>query len=206
MQTIDVLSLPGFKDYIDPNSFDKQNLINSIKEKSKSKIKDNTNNWDKERYSSIEQGAVDFTTLESIYHTVIQNMISTFNLNKKKVDYKFNISNYTLANNEHAIRLHEHTTHGDFTMLHYLSYDKEIHSPTMFLNTHIFGQYMESIRNNMYNIFTNNFKNSWLHREFYIDMKEDEILIMPSTIPHYVPPRPQVDKDRIVVATNIVLG
>ena len=65
---------------------------------------------------------------------------------------------------------------------------------------------MESIRPDMYNVFKNNYNNSWLHREFYIDIEEDEVLIMPSTIPHYVAPKTETNKDRIIVATNIQLG
>ena len=204
MQKINVLSLPGFKSRIDPNSFDKQSLLKDIKEDSK--LQNNIKDWDAENYSTIKIGDIDFTCLEEEYHKIIKDMISTFEVKNKNIKYNFNISNYTLAHNQHSIRLHEHTAHGDFTMLHYLSFDKKLHSPTMFLNTHNFGQYMESIRPDMYNVFKNNYNNSWLHREFYIDIEEDEVLIMPSTIPHYVAPKTETNKDRIIVATNIQLG
>ena len=210
MKKIDLLSLPFFKDYIDPNSYNKDEIVSTVISNYKNNKPTNIGYWDEEKYSTLYQGElqneVNLKQLEPIYRSLIEQMISKFKVHGEKVNYTFDIANCTCSQKEEAMRLHEHTMHGDFALVHYISYDEKHHTPTQFLNTHTFGQYVESIRPNLYNLLSSdNLDNIWMQREFFIDMKEDEILIVPSVVPHWVPPQPKSDKHRIIIATNITL-
>ena len=214
MSNFSVLGIPIYKGTIDSDSFDKQKIIKDIKHNYK--IDPYRNNWDGHyknnstlHHSNVDDEnikfkTIDYSSLKQIYHNVIKNFLSNLDFKKDiTFNYNYSIVNYTCAKEMQYMRTHDHINDCDFILLHYLQFDKETHKPTIYKNTHIFGNYIDDMKPKFKKMLNNTIENSWFDKEFFIDVKENDFVILPSCIPHYVPSSIKTDKHRIVIATNI---
>ena len=211
-----ILGLPYFIDSINPNSYDKNKIIEDINYNYS--IDQYRNKWDKENYhasalhhsnkdeKNTQFKKIDYSSLVPIYDELIKNFVNKFDFVKdKKVFYDFSIVNYTCTNELQYMRMHDHIGNSDFFLVHYVSFDKEKHFPTIYHNTHTFGDYFKHIRTDLCEMVEDNLQSAWMRPQVFLNVEEDTIVCMPCSLPHFFSNVHKSHKNRITIITNFSL-
>ena len=111
---------------------------------------------------------------------------------------------YTAYDKNQIAQIHDHMP-DDFSVLHILKYDKELHSPVVFVHPDIKlmrsnyskGKASEYLKESV----LKDTDNSYFHNWHYPTIEEGDILIWPSTLDHFVP-KNMSDELRITIAFN----
>ncbi len=210
-----MLQLPYLKTNISESLYDKQSIINTIE--NNYNLSNSRNAWDKNYFnpSYLHQSTLDeentifekinYQSIIPVYKDVIEVFLKQLSLNKD-VNYFWEICNYTVCSESQFMNYHDHIADCDFFMVHYIQFDKKYHKPTLYKNTHCFANYLSYLRPKMYDSFKDNLENSWLRSEFFIEVDENDVVIVPSAIPHMIPPNKKGTKNRITLVTNIKIS
>lgn len=219
MSNTTFLGIPYLKTRISPDLYDKKEIINTIEHNYN--ISNYRNKFDKHEMNrsnfhhffkdedNKSFKIVNYDSLKDLYDKVVQDFIRKLSFKNDKyhrVKYRWDIVNYTVCNEGQYMRYHDHIVHADFFMIHYLQFDKEVHKPTLYNNTHIFSDYIRDFRTDLYNCLENNLDNAWLKREVYIDVEEDDLVLAPAAIPHMIPVNDKSNKNRITIVSNIKIN
>jgi hypothetical protein len=206
-----LFGLPVYIKNISNHSYDRKKIIKDI-EFNYSKDK-NRNNWDTLKsdlhhsYNDWENHdfkKINFNQLIPIYETIFQEFFNSLPL-KKEIKFKFDIVNYTCMTSNQFMKSHYHPE-TDFTAVHYIKFNKEIHKPTMFENSHVFSDYVPFLRPNLINILNvNDTLNSWVSKDFWMNIEEEDICITPGLCFHNVPIQPKISESRITIVSNITV-
>jgi|DEB0MinimDraft_4_1074332.scaffolds.fasta_scaffold54164_3 hypothetical protein len=212
-QTDILFGIPIYKVRVDPNLYDKKNIISTIEKNYSIGPRDNFDKNTKmhmllfdEKNSLYEK--INYEKLQNVYNNIFKNFVNNLKLNHKgnlKCDYQ--IVNYTASNKEGNMQSHHHLPDDNFASVHYLQLDKK-QNTTSFDNTHVYGNYLKYIFKDIYNVVDNKDSiNSYLFENFKIDAQEDDMIIFPSVAKHYVEKQNFVsNKLRITIASNIKLS
>lgn len=92
----------------------------------------------------------------------------------------------------------------DFSAIHFLKYDENVHLPTVFRNPTSKSQIFSSVKNKQRLTSINNIKNTVYSEVFYPNIREGDLIIFPSWLEHTVPPNKSKEL-RVTVAFNIEL-
>jgi hypothetical protein len=209
-----LFGLPYYITSIDKNTYDKNNIISSIKKNYD--LSSYRNSWDKNNpdkcniHQSLEDETnenflkVNYNSLQEIYNTKIKQFFNTISPDKS-LDFSFKIVNYTCMKENQFMRSHFHHD-CDFAAIHYLNFKKEIHTPTTFINGQDYIKYMKYIRPKLENTLDNtSLLNSWCFGFFNFNTTEDDFHIFPSFLEHSVGVQKFSDEPRITLALNIYL-
>jgi hypothetical protein len=118
-------------------------------------------------------------------------------------DYKFDldIANYTVTTGIQSMMGHHHYP-ALFTGIHYIKYEPKHHKPTTFNNP----SHLESVLKpytDQASFFPNTFLSNWMYSQIELpDVKEDDIIITPGYLSHYLPPS-HSDEPRITIVFNV---
>lgn len=199
--------LPYYKTKIQPRSYDKEQIIKTIEDNySQSSYR---NEWDKNdlnksnfHHSNSDESnstfaKVDYSSLISIYRDIIESFID--------IPYQHDIVNYTVCNEGQYMKYHDHIFHCDFFMIHYVQFDRRVHQPTLYKNTHVFSDYFEDLRYDTFSNSNSSIDNAWMRKEYAIDVDEDDVVIAPSAVPHMIPVNQKSAINRITIVSNITL-
>ena len=211
-----LFSCPIYQIRIDPNSYDKEKIINDIKYNKSLK---NTRNdphqniggtsdthhsyrdFDNENFRSIN-----YEKLQSVYLKMIKEFFEKEIQMKKTVKtfkYKIEFLNYSAITEGQWLPVHNHMENDDFATVHYLNF-KNDHALTCFYNPATFAQYIKYIRPKMYNISDNMVsENSYLYELFTFPVKEDDMIIFPAALNHEIAPQGPTKEPRITISSNI---
>lgn len=138
--------------------------------------------------------------LKNIYKEIIINYLKKLNL-KKSVKFTFDIVNYTCSKHNSFMTPHIHTN-CHFSLIHYINFDEKEHLPTIFKSPYFFGNILPSDEK-FCNIFSNKvIENSWMQKEWILNIVEEDVVIVPSMLEHYVR-NLDSKKLRITIAANI---
>lgn len=155
-----LFSLPVFTYSIDEKLYDRKNIINVIENNYK---KDKSRNvWEKNDdllKSNLHHNFNDqenkyfkepnFQTILPVYTNIISNFfIKDLSLKLKTVNFNFNIANYTCMTGNQYMKSHYHPN-CDFTAVHYIKYNQDVHKPTLYENTHSFSRFTKDLRPNL---------------------------------------------------------
>jgi hypothetical protein len=209
-----LFGLPVLITSVTPSFYDKEKIIDTITSNyKKEKIRDswglNSGSFFKTDIhhshgdeSSEKFKKINYDKLIPCYHKPIENYVSL--LTDKSFNYKFEIVNYSAVTHNSFMKPHAHPN-CDFSMVHYVSFDKEQHLPTIFLNPYFFSGYINN-EDKLKKIFYNNVSitSSWLFEEWTHDIEEDDVIIFPSVLKHYVR-NIDSEKLRVTIATNITI-
>ena len=206
MTTHSIFQTQIYKVKIDPSSYDKQSIIDTCIKNYEEKPYHNL--WDDvsdlHHYHCDFSNAPDMRSLGKSYGKTINDYMASI---KGKFNYRWKIIN--LAVNSKYMKLHDHYYRrkgwqGMFGSTHYISYDKESHTPTKFENPLVFAQYRHNT-NDINNLLDqNDYNNSAYWPDSGLDVEEDDMIIFPSYLKHVVENgyKPG-SKPRIVCVTNI---
>ena len=209
-----LFSCPIYKIRIDPNSYDKEKIINDIKYNKSLK---NTRNEPHQyigapRASDIHHSYKDFgnpnfkiinyekliTEYQEIFTKFFNKEISPI----KGYDFKFTIVNYSAITQGQWLPKHNHID-SDFATIHYLNF-KNGHSVTNFNNPANFLPFLSHIRPGMVNMIKNrSSSNSYFYDFFEFLIEEDDMFIFPGALTHEVPVQGPTKEPRITISTNI---
>ena len=208
-----LFSCPIYKIRIDPNSYDKEKIINDIKyNKSLKNTRNDTHQIVGSSASDIHHSHKDFDNedfrsinynkLVALYNKIFGEFFNNELVTTQLFEFEFEIANYLAATEGQWLPLHNHSNH-DFATVHYLNF-KNNHNLTMFKNPAIFAPYIKNIRPKMYDILDDLVSdNSYLYEYFTLPVKEDDMIIFPAALDHEIPVQGPTKEPRITISSNI---
>lgn len=213
IKTIPLFALPIYCLKVDPNSYDKQSIIDIVNhnyeiDNHRNKHEkfgnlhhsyDDEKNIDYKEMKYLENG------LNKVYDNIFEEFANKCLKMNKAFSYEYSFQNYTASKKSQYMVPHQHLPTCDFASVHYIQFEKGIHNPTNFHNMNEFVPYLNFVRPDMYNsAHSKHIDNSYLFDYYELDIEEDDMIIFPSCLRHEIlPQKEQSDKIRITVATNI---
>ena len=196
---------------LNKNLYNKKNIIKSIESNFKTNKK--RNKWDghttniHHAYGDWQNPVykkVDFKTLFPLYDAVIKNYLGKL-FTTPVYEYRFDVVNYTCMHKSGEMGEHVHSS--DFTMVHYIQFDKLHHKSTCFCNPYPHANYLYQLSTNLIPLFNDkNPVNCWAFKEWYLDIKEDDLIINPGVMKHKVNLQDSKKKSRITIVVNLFVN
>jgi len=208
-----LFSCPIYKSRIDPDSYDKEKILNDIEYNKSLKNKRNDAHQAIGHHSNIHHSYNDFNNEDFRiinYEKLIATNLKTFNeffnnelFTTREFGFTFNIVNYSAITEGQYLPAHNHVPTADFACIHYLNY-KDDHSPTCFRSPVSWAQYMHFIlkefRDTLDILHPDN---SLFLTNFLFPVQEDDIIIFPAMLDHQVMEQGTTDETRVTISTNI---
>jgi hypothetical protein len=207
-----VYGLPAYITKINPKLYEKDKILSQIEKNYKiSKVR---NEWSTDSFikTDIHQSledennprfkTINYYSLPQQYEKIIADFFHKLAL-RKSFKSPYVIANYTCVRHNSVMSPHIHTD-CTFSLIHYLSFDKKQHLPTIFKSPYYFNQLLPQ-QQNLRNIFDNQEENSWIYKEWVIDTEEDDVVIVPAVLEHCVR-NLDSEKSRITIAVNISIN
>ena len=208
---INLFSSNLFRINIDPNSFNKNDIIDSVvrnyelqQERNEwdtnSKMHHYYNDWDNELFESI-----DLSTIIEQYKQIYENILN--DLFNKPVTFKVEMENITVhKGNKSFMVAHNHIHDNIFlSSVHYIKCDENSSALTL-MNPITYSEYPNLHTQKVTNKCINgsNVINSSHFKEWDYSIKEDEMLVFPSYLSHMVKSSKNENSDfRIAIVTNL---
>jgi len=202
-----------YKVRIDPNSYDKSALVEKMQ--ANYKIAPYRNKWDESSvlhhtYNDGDNNSfhvIDGADLIPVYGQIFVELVNQLQLGKP-LNFTFKLAN--VAMNTEYMKVHDHGSVDPnyqciFSCVHYVKYNKKEHPNTTFVNplkldkeNMLFDKYCVSLNKSRLNSST--YFDTW-----EIDVEEDDMLIFPAYLEHYVKAKDDADftYPRIIVSLNM---
>tara|TARA_R100000306_G_C4316770_1_gene113049 strand:+ start:74 stop:724 length:651 start_codon:yes stop_codon:yes gene_type:complete len=205
-----LFGFPVMSTKLDKKSYNKKSIISAIEKNFKlNKVR---NKWDKTSvlHHVYNDGAnpqfnkIPYDTLIPVYQ---QALIAMFNRLELLSSFRFNfkIINYTCLSSSNFMNSHLHEG-ADFSGVHYIQFDKNHHTPTMFENTSPHIDYLLQLRPKLMKLLSNKHpSNSWAFKDWSLDTEEDDFCFSPAYLKHRINPQTSKKKNRITIVLNITL-
>lgn len=204
-----------YKYKINPKLYKKKEIVNTIN--SNFALQKYRNFFDSENivtsdlhhsYKDEENDTLkspDYSSLIPLYTKTFKKFYSNFNFKiNSKINYRFQIVNYTCTNKNQFMRKHHHLPAADFSCVHYLQYDEE-HSPTLFHNPgDVVAKAYKAVRGNFVKKLNLDNNNNLGYAEYAAPKyKEDDMIIFPGYLDHEIPPsKTEYKRNRITLVIN----
>ena len=187
-----LFGFPYFRTNINPNSYDKKNIVSTIEKNYK--LDSNRNNYDDvsefhNSYNDWENTNFvkpNFEKLIPLYTQQIQNFFDNLITSSNEVTFIYEIVNYTCMGVNQFMNQHLHPS--DFVAVHYISFPKGS-QPTTHYNLSDYARYINPFLSlkNLRNLYRNDDINqSWLFDAWNPETYEDDFIITPGIISHSV--------------------
>lgn len=202
-----------YKVRIDPTKYDKETLVSKMQ--ANYAIAPQRNNWDSSSvlhhtYNDGENSnfhVIDGADLVPVYGQVFVELVNQLKL-IKPLNFRFKLAN--VAMNTKYMKIHDHGSIDPnyqciFSCVHYIKYSKQNHPNTTFANpikldseNILFDKYCASLDKNQTDSST--YFDTW-----EVDVDEDDLLIFPSYLEHFVKAKEDVDFSypRIITSINM---
>jgi len=203
-----LFGLPVFQTKISKSLYDKKKIISTIEENFNTQ--NYRNHWDTQSvmhhsyndWSNPKYKRVDFSSLVPLYKKVIQKGIDQISFNRP-IQYTFEIVNYTCLSKTNYMTAHDHPG-CDFSAVHYIQFDKENHTPTLFESTLAHANYMTALRPELLKTLTSDHNlNSWAFKDWKLECEEDDFCFFPGVTRHSIESQKSKKKNRITIVVNI---
>ena len=209
-----LFSCPIYKIKIDPNSYDKEKIINDILYNKSLKntrndahqligidcsdIHHSYRDFDNEDFRSIN-----YEKLIVVYTEIFEEFFNKEIYTIKKFKYNFEIVNYLAMTEGQWLTSHNHMENDDFACIHYLNFKKD-HIRTDFYNPATFAPYIRYIRPELNDILDNTGSdNSYFWEWFKFSVEEDDMILFPAALDHEVLVQGPTKEPRITISTNM---
>lgn len=181
-----LFTFPYYHTSINPAFYNKDQLvtemINNYNEKP------SRNGWNDDcdlhhSYNDSSQKDIDYSQLNTLYRLVTKQFFKSIDL---PLDFNLRIENYTVTSRSQTMMTHSHIP-SIFSAVHYLKFDPQYHKSTIFQNPSKYEDLLEYFYKDVVDHFPNTFLSNWIQSNLSIpDVKEDDIIIFPSILNHYV--------------------
>lgn len=210
---VDLFPTSIYKTKINPSSYDKETVITKA-------IENYNLNPDKREYGAPEeeyhtthlddnQNVLDLNSLRPVYGEIVDEFMDGIN-KTRPFEYIWNVVNLSMGKNR-SYRIHDHLAwpnkqnlNTQFVMVHYVSYDKSVHHPTLFHNPLKIAEYEKFLTINKV-LMPHDVLNSTYFETWKLDTEEDDVVIFPAYLKHSVPQLTKNDKFRIITSTQIMI-
>ena len=207
-EKVNLYSCPIYKSRIDPNSYDKEKIINDILyNKSLKNTRNNTFKNDDTHHSyhdfdNEEFRPINYEKLIVVYKKIFDIFFNEELATIKQFNFEFEIVNYSAITEGQYLSSHNHIE-SDFAVVHYLNF-KDDHDPTMFTNPASFAPFLKYLRPELFDILDHRVgENQYMADGISWKMEEDDMIIFPSAINHEIMPQKETKEPRITISTNI---
>jgi len=214
MEKYNLFASTVYKTKIDPTSYDKEQIIktmldnyaiNPVRNKwnDSSNLHHTYNDWENAEFQNI-----DHSSLVPVYHNVIDEFMKNVKFSQK-INYKWSITNFAINTKDMAPHDHLYfdplqNCHNMFSCTHYISFDKNSHNTTEFINSMPVAYYPILTKPFQDVLDSTLVENSAYYERWTIDTEEDDFVIFPSYLKHAVYPTKQIyDYPRVVSVINI---
>ena len=205
-----LFGLPVLLYQLDPITFNREEIIQTIQNNFKKQ--NHRQEWQKNFFDTNIHHSLkdeknqnfetpDYSKLKLAYETPIKTYINNMNF-KKNCFVTYEIVNYTASKNESFMEPHLHTG-CDLSLIHYLKFNKNQHSPTVFMNPYSHNDYWEDKSKFVSNLEGNRI-NAWAWDQWRYGVNEGDLLIFPAFLKHFVK-NYNSDELRITISANIQL-
>ena len=202
-----MFGVPYYCSTIDPTAYNKSEILADITENyNKNSFR---NRWDTQSNlhhsyndkDNINFKAIDYQQLLPLYTQQITNFLNEYS--ESKISFRYDIENYTCMTKGQFMREHDHPS-SDFTAVHYIKYNPDVHKPTTYVNPAHWALYNDRIVSPKMNKISNSnfFKHSWYWSTVNLNVVEDNFVITPSPLKHRVELQ-NSDELRVVIVLNI---
>jgi hypothetical protein len=199
---------------IDPNSYDKQGIIDTLTENynkapyrnkfdKTSDLHHTYKDWDNKDFKKVDP-----TSIVPCYQKVLEDFLKDHHFNKD-IKWRYDIENFTAMKGEQHMQKHAHVGMNNkcdsmFSCIHYIQYVPG-QARTIFVNplmTPTFGF--------MYKNYTRKLDITWPENSTYMDTfaietQEDDFIIFPAYLEHYVRPGENTEDLRATSVINIYI-
>ena len=214
-----LFSCPIFKIRIDPNSYDKEKILKDIlwnkslkttrNEPHQSLSKPNRTPHDFHHshrdFNNENFRSINYKKLISIYSEILDDFFNKELNTIKKFQFKFEIVNYTAMTEGQYLPAHFHAP-CDFSTIHYLNF-KDGHELTCFENPADYAPYTRHLQPELVDILNNKDPdNSYMFTNYNISVEEDDFIIFPAIVSHFIDKQELTKEPRITISTNIKIA
>ena len=212
-----LFSFPIYKIRIDPNSYDKEKIINDIiYNKSLKNTRNDIHQTIGSSISDIHHSYMDFDNEEFIpinYDKLKDVYLETYDEFFNKIlymvstavrttyRYSFKIVNYSAMTEGQHLSQHNHTG-CDFSTIHYLNF-KNDHVLTCFSNPSSYSLFLRKLQPDLSNILQANKDHSYFQDSHHFPVEEDDMVIFPASLIHEVWPQGPTKEPRVTISSNI---
>jgi hypothetical protein len=205
-----LFGIPYYHGEISTNDYDKQYFVETITENYTRNPE--RNRWDHglHHHSNIHQSfrdvgnesfiKLDYSKIMPVYGEHIKKFMTQLGI-VDKVSASFVIANYTCMKSGQFLREHRHGD-ADFSGVHYIKFNSQDHSPTYYNNLGMHPFFLSVVNDVLVSSLEGTGNDSWAKDYMTVPTKEDDIIIFPGFLQHYVPPF-ESDELRMVVAFNV---
>ena len=209
-----LFSCPIYKIKIDPNLYDKEQIINDIKynkslKNTRNESRDNFGNCDiHHSYGDIDNvnfRPINYEKLIDVYIEIFEKFFDKEIYSVKEFKFKFEIVNYSAVTEGQYLPSHNHLEKAgcDFSTVHYLNFKKD-HNLTSFFNPAIFAPFAKYIQPELKDMMdTQAPDNSYFWEYFDFPVEEDNMLIFPAALNHEIKAQRPTKEPRITISSNI---
>jgi hypothetical protein len=202
-----------YKVHIDPSNYNKEELVTKMLENYK--IAPYRNRWDTSSvlHHTYNDGdnpkfhTVEGTDLIPVYGNIFVELINDLKL-VKPLNFKFELAN--IAINTKYMEAHDHGSIDPnyqciFSCVHYVKYNKDEHPNTTLVNPLKLSDENISFDRYCTSLNKKQADNSTYFDTWEIDVEEDDMIIFPSYLEHYVKSKFDADylHPRIIVSLNV---
>lgn len=203
---------PIYSFSIDPTTYDKEKIMNTILKDYNQK--GNESSWDPDSSIHItydlhkhdnELSRTILETMTPVYTKVILEFFSKNLSMKKNFAWKLLIENCTVATNSSYMKTHRHIPDAIFSCVHYLSFDPKQHSGIRFSNPNDWNAYAQYLFPEYYDSVNNQSEDhSYLYSYWNYTPIENEMILFSGLLPHEIPKQSNVSTPRISLVMNII--
>jgi len=210
MNFFKICGLPILQAKIDPNSYDKQKLINTFEKnykKQKIRQKLSFSSFETNIHHSLndEENKMfekpDYSKLIPNYQKPLMEYAKKVNL-LPKTKMQLYVVNYTCNKHKSFMEPHIHME-CEFSMIHYVKFDEKQHAPTTFLNPYESWEWWSKSLQDKIDL--KKITQAWVYTDFVFPTQEDDVIIFPSMFRHFVNNK-ESDSPRITISSNVTLN
>jgi hypothetical protein len=213
-EKISIFPTMVYRTKVDPDSYDKKELIKTITENHKKKpIR---NNWG-DRNANLHHYYDDWNNpifkslntekINAQYKLCVDSFMQSFTF-KQDITYKWDIANFTACKNSQFMVEHDHLSPKAFySAVHYLKL-KKYQNPTRYINPLLYSLYDKTILNYINILPGDLLEYSSFYKDWAFSVEEDDLVFFPSYLRHKFLGNSEPDslKDlRITGAINIYI-
>ena len=195
-----------YKFHIDPNLYNKQSIIDIVEknyQKNSYRNKFDSNSDIHHSYADFDNDDYDKPVLDKL--TDVYN--NTFTELIKKLQFKsfqYSLDNIVATKGSQYMAPHNHLPVADYSCIHYIKFNKDVHKPTTFRNPSMFAKSLHHIKPK-FKPRINEVDFSIFSEKHFVLTTEDDMIIIPSYLEHQVD-KSYDDEMRITIVTNLIVN
>lgn len=195
-----------YKFNIDPKLYDKQNIIDVVeKNYQKSNYRNNfdSNSDLHHSYGDFDNDNYIKPNLDKLLN-VYKKTFTEFTKQLKFKSFEYSLDNIVATKGSQYMAPHNHLPVADYSCIHYIKFNKDIHKPTTFRNPSMYAKTLHHLKPK-FKPKINKLDFSIFSEKQFVLTTEDDMIIIPSYLEHQVD-KSNDDEMRITIVTNLIVN